>query len=364
MKKITFVGQYPTQENIRDGFIQRIKDIDDLFSEVHRIYLDVRIKDYFKPRRIEVGNVTIFKLNYFFHFFKIISVLFKSEIIYIHSVYNGFKIIPHLFFVSRRKRKICLELHGAFPEESKYYGELLNPYIFSLVEKWILKKSHYVVYVSSQFKDYIQYKWNFTSTVESFIIPTVASNVVKKESAEKIKEISSRFDIQDNDVVFLYSGSTKKWQKIESTLETISKIAHNPRYKFFLLTGYLEDMKRLLKKFNLDEHPRIFVLSLTPEEISGYYEIAHYGFILRDDHILNRVASPTKLFEYLSYGIIPIMESLNIGDFLQYDCEYLKVGDVTDNMHPRKSLRNIQSAQLIYKLYSTERQRLRNSILS
>lgn len=363
MKKITFVGQYPTPENIRDGFIQRIKDIDDLFSESHRVYLDIRIKDYFEARRIEVGNVTIFKLNYFLHFFKIISVLLKSKIIYIHSVYNGFKIIPHLFFVSRRKRKICLELHGAFPEESKYYGERLNPYIFSLVEKWILKKSHSIVYVSNQFKDYIQSKWNFTSTLESFIIPTIASNVVKKENVENIEEIRSRFNIQDDDVVFLYSGSTKKWQKIELTLETILKIASNTRYKFFLLTGYLEDMKRMLKKFGLDEHPRIFVLSVTPEEISEYYATAHYGFILRDDHILNRVASPTKLFEYLFYGIIPIMESLNIGDFLQYECEYLKVEDVTNNLPPRKSLRNIQSAQLIYKLYSTERQNLRNFIL-
>lgn len=364
MKKITFVGQYPTPENIRDGFIQRTKDIDDLFSEVHRVYLDIRIKDYFKSQRIEVGNVAIFKLNYFLHFIKIIYILLKSEVIYIHSVYNGFKIIPYLFFVSRRKRKICLELHGAFPEELKYYGERLNPYIFSLVEKWILKKSCSIVYVSNQFKNYINSKYCFTSRVESFIIPTVASNVVKKENAENIEEIRSKFNIQDDDVVFLYSGSTKKWQKIELTLETISKIADNPRYKFFLLTGYLEDMKCLLKKFGLDEHPRIFALSLTPEEISGYYTIAHYGFILRDEHILNQVASPTKLFEYLSYGIIPIMESLNIGDFLQYECEYLKVEDVTDNMHPRKSLRNIQTAQHIYKLYLSERQRLREFILS
>lgn len=364
MKKITFVGQYPTPESIRDGFIQRTKDIDDLFSEVPRVYLDIRIKGYFKPQKIEVGNVTIFKLNYFLHFIKIISVLLKSEIIYIHSVYNGFKIIPHIFFVSRRKRKICFELHGAFPEESRYYGERFNPYVFSLVEKWILRKSHSIVYVSNQFKDYIQSKWNFTSTLESFIIPTVASNVLKKENAEKVKDICSRFNIQDNDVVFIYSGSTKKWQKIESTLEAISKIADNPRYKFFLLTGYLEDMKRLLKEFGLNEHPRIFVLSLAPEEISEYYAIAHYGFILRDEHILNRVASPTKLFEYLSYGIIPVMESLNIGDFLRYEYEYLKIEDLADDIPIRKSLRNIQSAQLIYQLYFTEKQRLRDFILS
>lgn len=363
MKNITFIGQYPTSENIRDGFMQRIKDIDNLFSDTPRIYLDIRIKDYIKPQKIELDGVTILKLNYFLHFLSIIYILFKSEIIYIHSVYSGFRIIPQLLFVSKRKRKICLELHGAFPEESEYYGESLNPFIFSLVERLILKKCFSIVYVSNQFKKHIQSKWAFTSSVESFVIPTVATNVYRETNTDKVRKICSQFNIQDSDVVFLYSGSIKKWQKIELTLEEISKIVDNPRYKFFLLTGYLNDMNRLLEKFGLKSHPRVFALSLPPEEIAEYYAIAHYGFILRDSHILNRVASPTKLFEYLSYGIIPIVKSLDIGDFIQYDCEYLEVERLTTELFPRKSQKNIQIAQQIYRLYLAEKQRLKELIL-
>lgn len=68
--------------------------------------------------------------------------------------------------------------------------------------------------------------------------------------------------------------------------------------------------------------------------------LAHYGFILRDKHILNRVAAPTKMVEYLFFGIIPIVKYEEIGDVLKLGYEYISYKSDLSNLEPKKSKKN------------------------
>jgi len=58
----------------------------------------------------------------------------------------------------------------------------------------------------------------------------------------------------------------------------------------------------------------IAVKTVSPEDITIELTPYQYGFILRDEHIMNQVSCPIKLCEYLANGVIPIM-SQGIGDF-------------------------------------------------
>ena len=51
------------------------------------------------------------------------------------------------------------------------------------------------------------------------------------------------------------------------------------------------------------------------EDLPAVYEAADLGLILRDDSPVNRVACPTKLAEYLFFGLIPVVRSPRLGDF-------------------------------------------------
>ena len=114
---------------------------------------------------------------------------------------------------------------------------------------------------------------------------------------------------------------------------------NNPRYKFLILSGQKKRFEHLIRHKNFPAG-KIDVISVKPEELESYYELAHYGFILRDDILVNRVANPTKLAEYLQYGIIPVVKLVDIGDYARYDYDYLPYGEVNNSLTPRKSQKN------------------------
>ncbi|DAB11228.1 TPA: hypothetical protein CPT98_01885 [Candidatus Gastranaerophilales bacterium HUM_19] len=66
---------------------------------------------------------------------------------------------------------------------------------------------------------------------------------------------------------------------------------------------------------------------------------------MRDDIIVNRVACPTKIIDYLEYGIIPIISCPEIGDFNKMGYSYIHYeklieGKIFDNNELEKMRKN------------------------
>jgi hypothetical protein len=49
--------------------------------------------------------------------------------------------------------------------------------------------------------------------------------------------------------------------------------------------------------------PGTIIASIEPSELHAHLQIADFGIIFRDNHVINRVASPTKIWEYLLSGL-------------------------------------------------------------
>lgn len=108
-------------------------------------------------------------------------------------------------------------------------------------------------------------------------------------------------------------------------------------YLYIILTGEKEEAIKRLHTCCCNMN-NVILDSVFPEELYKYYSIAHYGFLLRDDHVLNEVAAPTKLTEYLYYGIVPILKFEEIGDRAFYHYEYILYNsDAMMNLRPYKS---------------------------
>ncbi|HEY5589373.1 MAG TPA: glycosyl transferase family 1, partial [Candidatus Paceibacterota bacterium] len=121
-------------------------------------------------------------------------------------------------------------------------------------------------------------------------------------------------------------------------------IAENlsPNIKYYILTGNVHEMNEIIgKKVDLP-NKQIEILSVNPEDLKEYYVKCHYGFILRDDIVVNNVSCPTKLIEYMYYGITPIVLSTSIGDFEKYGYEYIDKNRTFIDLKPYKSNKNIQ----------------------
>ncbi len=365
MSEILFVSPYPTKQRLNEGFIQRVNEIDILFSSSKRTYLDIRFKSNFKRKVISKNNTEIYHLNWLLHFKTIIKLLKQHTRIFIHSIYSGFRIFPYILFAKTKQTKVCLDSHGAFQEELKYKGEKFTPTLYGFIEKLILKKSDFVIFVSKPHENYFLNKYPFLDYAKRYVIPTCSSKVFKNYDETKNETIKSRYQIKENDVVFVYSGSTEVWQKIDLMMSLIKKlIRNNSNYKFFLLTANVQIMLQKAKSNNIYPNENINILHVPTEELGNYYNISHYGFVLRDEHILNEVASPTKLLEYLYFGITPILKSTKLGNFTNYKIDYLTINDLNYSLPAQKSTKNIEIANQILRNYNTQLQKLKNDLLA
>lgn len=85
----------------------------------------------------------------------------------------------------------------------------------------------------------------------------------------------------------------------------------------------------------------------------------YYVFVLRDDILVNQVACPTKIVEYLNYGIKPIVLSEKIGDFKEYGYEYIFINQLDGGIYLGKSRKNID---VIRHIFESNRYNLKQKI--
>lgn len=330
-----FLAQYPTEHTIKEGMSQRIIHIDNFYKDEQRVYLSVLLfRNFVKKKHNIDDKIICYQCNTFLHFFTILSLFIKSKKIYIHSLYN---VLPNIFYIWFFGKDLVLDIHGVVPEENKLIGQNFRFIVFNWCEKLIFhKKNIKVICVTNQMINFYQRKYQNTT-------------------AHFVRYIIFPNNLQDNELTYnhsdkvniIYSGNLQKWQNIDLMIETIKKIHQNPNYHFYILTGELEAMKRKFKNV-FGDSDKITITSLPPDKLASIYNISHYGFVLRDDIEVNNVACPTKLIEYMNYGIVPIVLGDSIGDFKEYDYERV-LNTELENLKPYKSLKNKEIINKINK---------------
>jgi hypothetical protein len=337
-KKILFIAPYPSDDTIKDGYIQRIMSIDNLVNNIQREYMYIRFNPFGKTDKRVVAGVNIYRVNRF-NVAKIKKLINKYKYIYLHSIYMYKGVSKYI----KKHQTTILDFHGIIPEELTYSKKYLLSAYYSYVEKKAAKNINYIIFVTEAMANYFRKKYPNSKAILQ-VFPIIAKNslVERKTNANtievKIKE----------PVVFIYSGNSQKWQNIPEMLSFIKK-NDKENYIYIFLSGKKDYFESIINSEFVKIKNRFIVDSVLPEELHKYYSMAHYGFLIRDNHILNKVACPTKMMEYLFYGIIPIVKLKEIGDFFDYD-----LVDILDNeidFEPRKSKKNMQLANNILEKY-------------
>lgn len=351
--KILFLAPFPDERYKIDGMISRIKTIDNHFVDENRSYLYVSVRKNFKRYHKIIDKIEINELNLFVHFFRIIKILFSSQTIYSHSIY----MIRNIWFLLPfYNGKIILDAHGVVPEEVRYFdGDKFSYLIMSLVEKIIFtKKEITVICVTKAMRmhfinKYKRFKGKF------LIYSIFPAHLYAKNNSFEV------YNIGKNEVTVLYSGGNALWQKIDLMLDVIEK-NQSLNINYIILTSDIEEFAKKIsnRKINMQQ---LVLKNVSANELHEFYKTADYGFILRDDNVVNNVANPTKLIEYLFYGIIPIVISPKIGDYLDLGFEFLKVENYNVNVIKPlcKSQVNIDIANEI--LYSNKGINFKKNVL-
>ena len=177
-----------------------------------------------------------------------------------------------------------------------------------------------LVAVSNQMIEF--YKSKYPEIRTRFInLPIFSSNLIENQTRN-----------YDGKLNIVYSGGSHKWQNVDLMVETINKIIDD--FDITILTPDIEIFKDKLSKYNIQD--KVTIKQVEPNMVKEEYKKAHLGFILRDDIIVNKVACPTKLVEYLSCGVIPIVLQPEIGDFNYLGYSYILNDDLVQGKIPDK----------------------------
>ena len=343
--------------NLPDGYSRRIKNIDDLVPDDYlKVYMskDYTIESVVPKTEILTEKYISVKYNpqNEEHCIWIRMIAEKIGSVYIHSVYQSLELIIQ----SNRVVKFY-DFHGVVPEELYYMGKIEDSEKMNIEESILVSNADYIIVANNAMKRHLLKKYPECKS-EFILFPMNNKDIDKEEWMGTSKHIVTK-------PIVIYSGGLQKWQLISEMQDAVEKQRSNYDYRI-----YVSDKEEFLELYGERKCPDVWrVDTLSAEELKKEYEVARYGFILRDDIVVNRVACPTKLIDYIKYGIIPIMKSEMIGDFVEKGLEYVKVEDFINGKMPSEEQRkvmmqkNLEVMQKIYEEYDQGLVTLRRCLL-
>ena len=165
------------------------------------------------------------------------------------------------------------------------------------LESNIFKKINCFLFVSENMKNFYMSRYNLKGKSVN-VIPTVVNDKFFFKDTIKREKIRKELGVSD-EFVFLYVGGVQKWQNLESIVTEFEKAAINNNIYLIILTPNKDLVTELIKFRNI-QSKNIYVDSVDYKNVPYYINAADAGLVIRDNKMLNYVASPTKVSEYAS----------------------------------------------------------------
>jgi len=179
-------------------------------------------------------------------------------------------------------------------------------------EKEVILKSDRVLCVSNAYKKHLDEKHGLKG-VNIGVLPGGADSDKFYFDENLRRQTREQLGIKDR-FILVYAGNMHPWQMFSRSIEvfkiikSIEKKAH-----FLILTPFKDEAMAYINKMHLPKNDYT-LLSVEHSHMPAHLNAADLGLLLRENHLLNKVASPTKFSEYVMCGL-PVMMSEGIGDY-------------------------------------------------
>jgi glycosyltransferase involved in cell wall biosynthesis len=218
--------------------------------------------------------------------------------------------LPHILLVNKLfllklfNTDLYLWLQGVLPEESFLRNKSkIKLRVLSILEFLALKLVSGAVFVSKAMNTHLLQKYSIS--MDNHVVLPCLSDLQWVPSEKK------------NKLSFVYVGGASEWQKIDHVIKVFNEIKKsNPTAVLDFISKDQENIKALLNDLadkSVMDSVNIYSINDRSEmekSLSKY----EFGFLFREDIVVNKVSSPIKLCEYISCGIKPIMSNC-IGDY-------------------------------------------------
>ena len=320
-----FVAPCPFGGRVQEGWMSRIAAIDSVFSGKARLYVHFALH-----HTIDDGGAVHDRGGGLFeiclnaaepaHQRVMDELMSRVRMLYVHTIHLAEFILPWL-----DSGKVVVDFHGVVPEEEIMLGrpELAGRY--EEVERQVLARAMACVMVSGAMRDHYAEKYPLITPRRCIELPIVES-LRPMQRAERGAEVP---------VNVVYAGGIQAWQNLDAMLSVCRSASGFARFRF--LSHDHAAIRHRADELGVTRGMECF---FCPKPgLPAEYALADFGFALRDDTAVNRVSSPTKVFEYLQCGIIPIVRSPYLGDFYQLGYQYITEDEFLSGFFPDSSSR-------------------------
>ena len=234
-------------------------------------------------------------------------------------------------YILKGYKNIIVWVQGVVPEEAIMKGYPKYRYIaHSILEYISLRKAKYIFVCSKTMKKHYETKYKLDISSKVFIMPCFNEIDIDKSS----------FGIQKKykENTFLYVGTLSAWQCFEETLQIYKEIEkEKEKTCLYVYTPNQDEARMALAKYEIQNYQ---VDYLPADKLGEKIKMVKYGFVLRKRNIVNQVATPTKLSNYIAHGIIPIysdcLQSFN--DYQQKSSGYAVICNVENKEEGIKNI--------------------------
>ena len=236
--------------------------------------------------------------------------------------------IPIIFYYDAR---------AASAEENKYSAAKQNNFSFSkfktfthifYTEYKTVTIADRIFAVSNVLKKYFSTNYNVPSE-KVFIYPCLSD--ASKFYFDSAIRVNTRNELgfTDNHQVFLYAGGIAgEYHIVNSIFGFFDYLSlKNPDARFLLLSRDNLAIEEKLKQYPALKN-KLQYKSVANNEMINYLNTADFGLLLRDNVLMNNVASPSKFAEYMLCGL-PCIISEGVGDYTEF-CRNEGVGVVVN----------------------------------
>lgn len=178
-------------------------------------------------------------------------------------------------------------------------------------ERILFRKADHLLCVSQHMKEWIA---QVSGRMNAIVVPCCANH--EQFYPDKCARLKRRAELgwSIDSPAIAYVGGYSYWQRPKDIVWLLAKLkARIPQLKVLILTGSVKSFSEMFAEVGIscgDVHIR----KVPHGEVASWLNVADAGLILRHDILLNNVASPIKIGEYLATGLA-IICTKGIGDY-------------------------------------------------
>ncbi len=182
--------------------------------------------------------------------------------------------------------------------------------LVSRIEGREIRKSDRVATVSKRLDIYVQQRVGRRCTA---VIPSCYDPQKFYVEAAAREQIRNELGMTGREKLLCYSGGTAPWQRMGDILTLFDQLScRRDDMRFIILTPDAAHLQSIIASF---AHPsRFYVKRCSQDDVRRHLSACDAGVIMRHDTMVNNVASPIKVAEYLACGL-PVIMTRGIGDY-------------------------------------------------